>query len=161
VQRYLAAACQTNLPNPRSRDEIARRVDHLLGMVDRAVVGYRPFGDVKLLVFPEVAHAAPIYETAEELYDPLAVPIPNQHPERYQKEVRGHGAYIQTGTFREKAARWPGHVFNTTCLIGPEGLLYRYRKVHTWLPWEVHTSPHDLPGYADAMFPVAETEVGV
>ena len=32
-------------------------------MVDRAVVGYGPFFDIKLLVFPEFAHVAPIYET--------------------------------------------------------------------------------------------------
>ena len=24
--------------------------------------------------------------------------------------------------------RWPGHVFNTTCLVGPAGVLYKYRK---------------------------------
>ena len=39
----------------------------LLGMIDRAVVGYEPFFDVKLVVFPEFAHAAPIYETVAEL----------------------------------------------------------------------------------------------
>src|SRR5581483_9026532 len=49
---------------------------------------------------------------------------------------------------------------NTTCLIGPDGLLTRYRKVHPWIPWEVHTSPHDLPGYAEELFPVADTEIG-
>jgi predicted amidohydrolase len=161
IERYLVAACQTNLPNPRHRDEIRARVDHLLGMIDRAVIGYRPFGDVRLLAFPEFAHAAPIYPTAEELYDRLAVPLPNEHTDRYQKKAREHGAYIQTGTFLEKDDRYPGHVFNTTCLIGPDGLLSRYRKVHTWLPWEVHTSPHDLPGYDAPLFPVAATEVGV
>ena len=51
-------------------------------------------------------------------------------------------------------------VFNTTCLIGPEGLLYKYRKVNPWIPWEVHASPHDLAGYAEPLFPVADTEIG-
>ncbi len=32
--------------------------------------------------------------------------------------------------------------------------------MHTWLPWEVHTSPHDLPGYTEPIFPVTETELG-
>jgi hypothetical protein len=31
--------------------------------VDLAVVGYEPFFDSKLVVFPVFAHAAPIYET--------------------------------------------------------------------------------------------------
>jgi len=42
----------------------------------------------------------------------------------------------------------------------PDGILSKYRKVHTWTPWEVHTSPHDLAGYDEPMFPVAETEIG-
>jgi predicted amidohydrolase len=41
-------------------------------------------------------------------------------------------------------------------------VLYRYRKVHPWLPWEVHTSPHDLlkHGYTDPLWPVADTPIG-
>ena len=39
-------------------------------------------------------------------------------------------------------------------------MLAKYRKVHTWIPWELHTSPHDLPNYAPAMYPVVETEIG-
>ena len=36
----------------------------------------------------------------------------------------------------------------------------KYRKVNPWLPWEVHASPHDLPGYDEPLFPVVETEIG-
>ena len=100
------------------------RVDRLLAMIDRAVIGYGPFFDVRLVVFPEFAHAAPIYETADELLDRLAVPVPNDQTDRYQRKARERGVYIQTGTFLESDPRWPGVVFNTTCLIGPDGLLY-------------------------------------
>lgn len=160
--RYYAACCQTDLPCPLDRAELPARVTELLAMVDRAVLGYRPFFDVRLIVFPEFAHAAPIYETAEELLDRLAVPIPNEQTERYARKARERGVFIQTGTFLERDARWPGVVFNTTCLIGPDGLLARYRKVNPWLPWEVHASPHDLlpAGYDAPLFPVVETEVG-
>jgi predicted amidohydrolase len=158
--RYYAAACQTDLPNPRSRDGIARQVGHMLAMIDRAVVGYAPFFPVRLVVFPEFGHAAPVYPTVAELLDRLAVPVPNEHTDRYRQKAREHGIYIQTASFLEKDDRHPGHVFNTTCLIGPDGLLTRYRKVHPWIPWEVHASPHDLPGYAEELFPVADTEIG-
>jgi predicted amidohydrolase len=158
--RYYAAACQTDLPCPRSRSELPSRVGELLAMVDRAVGGYRPFFDVKLVVFPEFAHAAPIYETVEELADRLAVPIPNEQTDRYAAKARERGVHIQTGTFLEIDPKWPGTVFNTTCLIGPDGLLGRYRKVNPWLPWELHASPHDLPGYDEPLFPVFETEIG-
>lgn len=129
-------------------------------MIDRAVVGYRPFFDVKLLVFPEFAHAAPIYSTLEELSDRLAVELPNEQTERYAAKARQYGVWIHTGTLLEKDRRWPGRVFNTTCLIGPDGLLARYRKVNPWVPWELHASPLDLPGYDEPIFPVVETEIG-
>ena len=158
--RYAVATCQTDFPCPRSREEIGSRVDRMLEMVDAAVLGYEPFFPVRLLVFPEFAHAAPVYFTAAELREKLAVPIPGEHTDRYVERARKLGVYIQTGTFLEADPRWPGVVFNTTCLIGPEGLLTRYRKVHPWIPWEVHASPHDLEGYGDALFPVADTPIG-
>jgi predicted amidohydrolase len=133
----------------------------MLATVDRAVLGYAPFGDVRLVVFPEFAHAAPVYETVEELHDKLAVPLPNEQTDRYREKAKERHVYIQTGSFLERDDKYPGQVFNTTCLIGPDGLLYKYRKVNTWIPWEVHASPHDIPGYAEPLFPVAETEIGV
>jgi predicted amidohydrolase len=162
IDRYHAACCQTDLPCPRSRNELPGRVSALLTMVDQAVVGYEPFFDVRLVVFPEFAHAAPIYPTADELLDRLAVPVPNDQTDQYTAKARDRGVWIQTGTFLESDPRWPGHVFNTTCLIGPDGFLSKYRKVHSWLPWEVHTSPHDLlsQGYDEPLFPVAETPIG-
>jgi predicted amidohydrolase len=160
IARYYAAACQTDLPCPRDRVEISARVGQLLGMVDRAVVGYEPFFDVKLVVFPEFAQAAPIYETVDELIERLAVPIPNEHTDRYVLKAKERGIFIQTGSFLEVDSRWPDVVFNTTCLIGPDGLLSRYRKVNPWLPWELHASPHDLAGYDEPFFPVVETEIG-
>ena len=160
IPRYLAAACQTDRPNPRHRSEIANNVSHMLTMAERAVVGYEPFGDVKLLVFPEFAHAAPVYETAAELHEKLAVELPNDHTDRYREFCKKHRVYIQTGSFLESITQYPGHVFNTTCLIGPDGVLYKYRKVNPWIPWEVHTSPHDLPNFPEPLFPVADTEIG-
>lgn len=160
IRRFLAAACSTDFPNPKNRDEIRDRVDRMIAMIDMAVGGYKPFGDVKLIVFPEFAHTAPIYLTPQELNDKLAVAIPNEHTDRYIAKAKQHGIYIQTGTFLERDDRYPGHVFNTTCLIGPEGILYKYRKVNPWIPWEVHASPHDIKNYDEPMFPVADTEIG-
>src|SRR5882724_2955295 len=92
--RYAAAACQTDLPSPRARAGIRHAVGHMLGMVDRAVLGYAPFMPVRLLVFPEFAHAAPIYPTVEELYDRLALSIPNEHTAAYHRKARERGVYI-------------------------------------------------------------------
>ncbi len=158
--RYSVAACQTDLPNPKRRNQISGKVDKMIEMVHMAVEGYSPFLPVKLLVFPEFAHAAPIYSTADELREHLTVPIPNEHTERYIKVARELDVYIQTGTFLEEDPAWPGAVFNTTCMIGPTGILTKYRKVNPWIPFEVHTSPHDLEGYEEELFPVACTPIG-
>jgi predicted amidohydrolase len=158
--RYAAAACQIDLPNPTDRHGIAAKTEHMLGMARMAVEGYSPFLPVKLVVFPEFAHAAPVYPTAAELLQHLTVRLPNEHTDAYQALAKELGIYIQTGTFLEEDPAWPGSVFNTTCLIGPDGILTRYRKVNPWIPWEVHKSPHDLEGYTDEMFPVADTPIG-
>jgi predicted amidohydrolase len=132
----------------------------MLEMIEGAVTGYRPLCPIRLVVFPEFAHAAPVYSTVAELRQKLAVPLPNEHIERYIAKAREHDIYIQTGTFIESDPEWPGVLFNTSCLVGPEGLLTKYRKVNPWIPWEVHASPHDLAGYRDDPFPVARTPIG-
>jgi formamidase len=160
IERYYAACCQTDFPSPTSRDEITARVDRMLEMIDSAVLGYEPFFPIRLVVFPEFAHTPPVFPTVAELADRLAVSLPNEHTERYHLRARHHGIYIQTGTFLEKDSAYPGAVFNTTCLIGPTGILAKYRKTHPWIPWEVHASPHDISDYAADPFPVVETELG-
>jgi predicted amidohydrolase len=131
-------------------------------MVEHALVGYEPFFDLRLFVFPEFAHAVPIHETVAKLRDALAVQLPNEHTDRYSRLCAKYGCFIQTGTFIEVDPAWPECVFNTTALIGPTGVLAYYRKVNPWIPWEVHTSPHDLLacGYDREPFPVVETELG-
>ena len=32
--------------------------------------------------------------------------------------------------------------------------------MNPWIPYEVHASPHDLPGYTEPLFPVADTPIG-
>src|SRR3972149_8424286 len=144
--RYTAAACQTDFVNPVGRGEMGRNTDRMLSVVDAAVAGSAPFLPVRLVVFAEFAHAAPVFATVEELLEKLAVPIPNEHTGRMIDKAREHGVYIQMGSMLEVDPRWPGRVFNTSCLVGPEGLLSKYRKVNPWIPYEVHSSPPDVAG---------------
>ena len=158
--RYAAAACQTDLPTPRDRREMAGNTARMIEMIDAAVAGSAPFLPVRLVVFPEFAHAAPVYATVRELRERLAVPIPNEHTDALERKARDLGIYIQSGSMLEVDPRWPDVVFNATCLIGPEGILYKYRKVNPWIPFEVHASPHDIDNYPDPLFPVADTPIG-
>ena len=157
---YYAAACQTDFPCPDNREQIGERTRRMCDMAEQTIVGYEPFFDVRLLVFPEFAHTAPIYDTVAALRDKLALPVPNEHTEAYRKICQQYGCYIQSGTFLEVDPAYPEVVFNTTALIGPDGVLAKYRKVNPWIPWEIHASPHDIPGYAEDPFPVVDTELG-
>jgi formamidase len=158
--RYSAAACQTDFTNPLDRPQMRANTDRMLSMIDSAVAGSAPFLPVRLVVFPEFAHAAPVFATVRELLEKLAVPIPNEHTDRLVSKAREYDIYIQSGSMLEADSHWPAVVFNTTCLIGPEGILYKYRKVNPWIPYEVHASPHELEGYVDPLFPVADTPIG-
>ena len=157
---FYAAACQTDFPCPVSRSEIGDRVRRMAAIIEQTITGYEPFFDVRLLTFPEFAHAVPIHQKVDDLRRHLAVPVPNEHTDVYAKLASNYGCYIQTGSFIEVDDKYPGALFNTTVLIGPEGVLSKYRKINTWIPWEVHTSPHDLPEYAEDPFPVVDTELG-
>ncbi|MDP7029975.1 MAG: nitrilase-related carbon-nitrogen hydrolase [Phycisphaerales bacterium] len=157
--RYHAAACQTAFDAPTHREEIEARTTRMLEMAEQAVVGYEPFFDVRLITFPEFAHAVPILDDVRGLRDTLAVEIPNAHITRYESLCRRLGCWIQTGTFLERSDDHPDVVFNTTVLVGPSGVESIYRKVNPWIPWEVHASPCDLDPEGDH-FPVADTEIG-
>src|SRR5207237_7976045 len=158
--RYSAAACQTDFASPIDRRQMRANTDRMLAMIDAAVAGAAPFLPVRLVVFPEFAHAAPVFPPVAELRAKIAVPIPNDHTERLHAKAREHDVYIQSGSMIETDPRWPRALFNTTCLIGPEGIVYKYRKVNPWIPYEVHASPHDLEGYEQPLFPVADTPIG-
>ena len=157
---YYAAACQTDFPCPRTRDEIGERTRRMCDMAMQTITGYEPFFDVRLLAFPEFAHAAPIYDSIDKLRDRLAIPVPNEHTERYRRLCQEYGCYIQTGSFLEADPDYPEVVFNTTVLLGPAGVLSKYRKLNPWIPWEIHASPHDLADYDAECFPVVATELG-
>src|SRR5688572_33461165 len=94
--RYSAAACQTDLPNPIDRRAMRANTDRMLSMIDSAVAGAAPFLPLRLVVFPEFAHSAPIFETANELIEKLAIKIPNEHAERLEQKAREHNIYIQS-----------------------------------------------------------------
>ena len=160
IAPYHAAACQTAFDSPSDRSAIGERVLRMCAIAEQTILGYEPFFDVRLLAFPEFAHTPPIYATVRELRDRLAVRLPNEHTQAYERLCAKHGCFLQTGTFLEADPAHPEAVFNTTLLIGPGGVLGKYRKLNPWIPWELHASPHDIAGYAEPILPVFDTEIG-
>src|SRR6187397_2129598 len=99
--RYSAAACQTDLANPTDRSQMRRNTDRIISMIDSAVAGSAPFLPVKLIVFPEFAHSAPVFAEAAELINKIAVEIPNEHTNRLETKAKEYGIYIQSGSMLE------------------------------------------------------------
>ena len=159
--RYSAAACQTDLPNPLDRGQMRGEHrphavhDRLRGGGSGAVPARAPRG------LPRVrARRARLRHRGRAAREAGRARSRTSTPTASRPGRRQHGLYVQTGSMLEQDPKWPGVVFNTTCLIGPEGILYKYRKVNPWIPYEVHASPHDLPGYDEPLFPVADTPIG-
>ena len=94
--RYAAAACQTDLANPLDRAAMHANTDRIVALIDQAVAGSAPFLPVRLVVFPEFAHAAPVFATARELFDKLAVPVPNEHTDRLESKAREYDLFVQS-----------------------------------------------------------------
>jgi len=88
--RYSVACCQTDLANPIERKQMRANTDRMLSMIDSAIAGAAPFLPVRLIVFPEFAHAAPVFESAQELIDKLAIEVPNEHTDLLEKKARQH-----------------------------------------------------------------------
>src|SRR3712207_2350204 len=111
--RYSVAACQTDLPNPVERREMRRNTERMLSMIDSAVARAAPFLPVRLDVYPDFAHAAPVFPTAAELLEKPAVHVPTEDTEALEMKAREHQLYVQAGTMLEREDRYPGVVFNT------------------------------------------------
>ena len=158
--RYSAAACQTDLPNPIERRQMRANTDRMLSMIDSAVAGSAPFLPVRLVVFPEFAHAAPVFATAAELLEKLAVPIPNEHTDRFAAKARSTASTSRPARCWSRTRRSPAWSSTRPASSARRASSTKYRKVNPWIPYEVHASPHDLPGYEEPLFPVADTPIG-
>lgn len=101
-------------------------------------------------------------------YETLAVELPGWVSETYGAKAKEYGLHIVGGVF-ERDPQWPGRVFNTAFLIGPDGeLLLRYRKNNdsqtgitpTTNPGDLYDAYSERHGGDDAFFPVVDTELG-
>lgn len=97
-----------------------------------------------LVVFPELSLTG-LMKTAAET-------IPGPSTETLAIEARKFGVYVVVGLLE----RYKEKIYNTAVLLGPTGIVGKYRKVHPWYPteYEVPVEPGDL-GY-----PVFATGIG-
>ncbi len=94
-----------------------------------------------LIVFPECALSGYCFESREEAL-PFAEPIPGPSVESFTEECARRNVWVVYGLL-ESAGE---HLFNACVLVGPQGLIGSYRKVHLpFLGIDRFTDPGDRP----------------
>jgi predicted amidohydrolase len=95
----------------------------------------------KLTVFPECAVPGYCFGSLEEARE-FAEPIPGPSTEFFARACAELGVFCIFGMLEADGAR----VFNAAALVGPNGLIGAYRKVHLpYLGVDMHTTPGDRP----------------
>ena len=105
----------------------------------------------RLIVAPEMSTTGYAYEDREAI-GPYVDTIPGKATEVLSAIAAKHKAYIVIGLAEVDPAT--GLYYNSSALVGPEGLIGSYRKSHQW-ETEEHWS-----SWGDLGVPVFETELG-
>jgi len=106
-----------------------------------------------LIIFPELSLTGYV---CRDLYYELAELIPGPTTHRMVDLARSLGIYIIYGMV-ERSSASASILYNTAVLVGPEGLVGKYRKMHLPTHSVFEEKRYFRPGY-DA--PVYETDVG-
>ena len=153
------AACQWNRPPARDRAAIAKNVDHMIEMTTQAVVGYRPLHRIGLVVFPEFAWCAPMYDRPRSCSTTGA-----RGSERAHRQARAQGE----GARRADPGRQPDRARPPVAGARVQhDAADRARRHPLALPQSESLDPVGgarepgrRAGYRDPLFPVVETEIG-
>jgi predicted amidohydrolase len=109
-----------------------------LGRMERRLAEAAGHG-AKLVVFPECAATGYCFESVADARE-VAQPIPGPITERMSQLCHEHGTYAAFGMVELDADR----LFNAAVLVGPEGVLGSYRKIHLpYLGLDMFTTPGD------------------
>lgn len=122
-----------------------RNIRHTIDLIGQAADN-----GAKLVVLPELANSGYVFETREEAFD-LAEPIPNGPTcEAWSKVAAERGIWVVAGI----SERDGDAIYNSAVLIGPEGYIGTFRKIHLWNEENLFFEPGNLG------FPVFQTPIG-
>ncbi len=97
----------------------------------------------RLVIFPECALTGYAFESKEEAW-PAAEPVPGPSTETLIEDCKKADAYAIVGMLEQENTI--GDLFNVTVLIGPEGVIHVYRKLHLpYLGVDRFTTPGNIP----------------
>jgi len=104
------------------------------------------------LIFPELHLTG--YAMQDEVYN-LAEPIPGPSVKRVERITREHGIHVVFGMPEESEVK--GVIHNDAVLVGPKGLIGKYRKIHLPTHSVFEERRYYRPGQS---VPVFDTELG-
>lgn len=111
-------------------------------------------GGAKLVVFPEAALTGYCFETFEEAQK-YAQAVPGPATERMSAVCRELGVFVVFGMVEG----FEGRIYNAAVVVGPEGLVGKYRKIH--LPF-LGLDRFVTPGECEpVVYDVAGLKIGV
>lgn len=109
--------------------------------------------EADLIVLPELANSGYLFLDQDEV-NAVAEPVPGPTTELIQALARRHGCHIVIG-LAERA----GHqVYNSAVLIGPDGVVGTYRKVHLFYEEKNFFHPGDV-GFP--LFEISGVKIGL
>ena len=125
-----------------SKDE---NVQHSLELIDQAVGA-----GAKLLVLPELCNSGYVFETREEAFE-LSETLPDGPScQAWIKAAAKHKIYLVAGI----SEREDNALYNSSVVIGPDGFIGCFRKVHLWNKENLFFEPGNVG------FPVFKTPIG-
>lgn len=139
---------KTKVAAVQMEPKIKRNSENLEGIIDRMRVAAR--SGAELVVFPECALTGYVFANREEVL-PYVEMVPGPSTRKLEACCRELGVYTVVGLLETTGNKY----FNTAVLIGPEGLIGRYRKIHLpFLGVDRFLDPGDEP------FEVYKTGIG-
>ena len=107
-------------------------------------------GGANLIVLPELSNTGYYFSNRQDAFDHSEVIPGGASMQTWMEFARQHNVYLVAGLAERDGMR----LFNTGVLVGPEGLIGKYRKAHLWNLEKLWFTPGDLG------FPVFDTPIG-
>jgi predicted amidohydrolase len=125
--------------------DVALNLDRSIAFITRAAEG-----GADLVVLPELANTGYVFQSRAEAFS-VAEAVPDGPTTRRWAEIaRDKNIYLVAGiTERDGAA-----LYNSAVVLGPEGYIGTYRKMHLWNAENLYFEPGNLG------FPVFATPIG-
>jgi N-carbamoylputrescine amidase len=122
-------------------DNVKASVDFILEAVSKGA---------NLIVLPELCNSGYVFNSRKEAFS-LSEPVPSgPTTQEWIRVAKENNVYISAGISENAGNK----IYNSSVLVGPEGYIGTYRKMHLWDKEKLFFEPGDLG------FPVFDTPIG-